>query len=46
MKSFKANIELEFVPDFTWFIIPTIEIDVFERYIAFHWLCFSITISR
>jgi len=47
MKSFGVNIWVDFSPEFSWFIIPTIEIiNVDEIYIAFRWLCFSITVKR
>lgn len=45
MKSFGVNIWAEFAPEFSWFIIPTIEIGIFEKFIAVTWLCFSITIK-
>lgn len=46
MKISRFEVIAEFHPDFSWFVLPTIEIDVFERSIEFSWLCFSITIMK
>lgn len=44
MKTVKISTIFEYHPDFSWFVIPTIEIDVFEkRCVVLSWLCFSIT---
>lgn len=46
MKISRFEVIAEFHPDFSWFVVPTIEIDVFERSIEFSWLCFSVTIMK
>ena len=46
MKISRFEVIAEFHPDFSWFVLPTIEIDVFERSIEFSWLCFSVTIMK
>ncbi len=44
MKLFNISVSADYDPQFSWFVIPTVEIGVFDRYISFYWLCISITI--
>jgi hypothetical protein len=46
MKALKFEILTEYHPDFSWFIIPTIEINNYEKGVELSWLCFSITITK
>ena len=46
MKTVKISTIFEYHPDFSWFVIPTIEIDVFERCVVLSLLCFSITFKK